>query len=218
MGRSFNHRIDRVVTLLVSCVAIHASATGDPPRSGGAGDRAKAASPTACAIGQVNPAANPSTPATDYVLLNATEGVPYSVPPRIENGVVVGGFTLTGPPPTLAPLLGAIASWSVSSGALPGGPWGLFLDEATGGLSGIPLDVGQFTFTIRATAFAGACTYEQRYAMTVACPTMTISPSTAPNATEGVAYTTGTMTVSAGSNPYRWSIASGALPPGLAGC
>ncbi|MDB6076197.1 MAG: putative Ig protein, partial [Verrucomicrobiaceae bacterium] len=47
------------------------------------------------------------------------------------------------------------------------------------------------------------------------CPTLVISPSALPNAIQYSAYNQ-TLTASAGSAPYTWSVVSGSLPPGLA--
>jgi hypothetical protein len=103
-------------------------------------------------------------------------------------------------------------TFTVISGALPPG-----LTLSSGGaLSGTPTTVGSFSFTVRATDSAG-CLGDQPYTIVInaaACPTITLSPSTLPAATAGVAYSQ-TITASGGTAPYTFSLASGALPPGL---
>jgi hypothetical protein len=47
-----------------------------------------------------------------------------------------------------------------------------------------------------------------------ACPTITLSPSTLPNGTVGVAYSQ-TITGSGGTAPYTFAVTTGTLPAGL---
>lgn len=99
-------------------------------------------------------------------------------------------------------------TFSVTSGGLP---TGLNLNGGTGAISGTPTATGTFDFTITATDGNG-CTGSRGYTVVVTCPT--ISLSGLPNATVGQSYTQ-TITASAGTAPYSFSLASGSLPTGL---
>jgi hypothetical protein len=78
--------------------------------------------------------------------------------------------------------------------------------------SGLASAVSAGTTTIRATlgAVSGTATLTVTPAAGVAITTTAL-----PGATQGAAYTT-TLAASGGTPPYTWSIASGALPAGLA--
>ena len=100
-------------------------------------------------------------------------------------------------------------TFTKTSGSLPGG---LTLSTA-GVLSGTPSAGGSFTFTIQAKASNG-CTGTRSYTLTIACPTITVNPSTLPNGTTTAAYSQ-TITASGGSSPYTFTVSSGSLPGGL---
>lgn len=105
-------------------------------------------------------------------------------------------------------------TYTIASGALPAG----ISLASNGTLSGTPTAGGTFNFTITATdsstgtgpftATSGTLT------LTVAAPTITLSPSTLSNATVATAYSQ-TLTASGGTAAYTYTIASGALPAGL---
>lgn len=105
-------------------------------------------------------------------------------------------------------------TYTIASGALPAG----ISLASNGTLSGTPTAGGTFNFTITATdsstgtgpftATSGTLT------LTVAAPTITLSPSTLSNATVATAYSQ-TLTASGGTAAYTYAIASGALPAGL---
>jgi hypothetical protein len=104
-------------------------------------------------------------------------------------------------------------TFSVSSGALPGG---LLLNSATGAITGTPNTAGTFVFTITATDVNG-CSGSRQYTITIAspgCPAITLSPSTLPPGTAQTPYSQ-SVTASGGTAPYTYTIAAGALPPGL---
>ena len=104
-------------------------------------------------------------------------------------------------------------SFSISSGALP---TGLILNGASGAISGSPTTAGTFNFTITATDASG-CAGSRLYTVTIAapgCPAITLSPATLPPAQAQVFYSQ-TVTASGGTAPYTYSVAAGALPPGL---
>jgi hypothetical protein len=104
-------------------------------------------------------------------------------------------------------------TFAVSSGALPGG---LLLNSATGAITGTPNSAGTFTFSITATDVTG-CTGSRLYTIIIAspgCPAITLSPSTLPPGTAQTPYSQ-SVTASGGTAPYTYTIAAGALPPGL---
>jgi len=106
-------------------------------------------------------------------------------------------------------------TYSLASGTLPAG---LAL-SSTGTLSGTPTAAGSFTFTLRATdsstgtsaPFSGS----RAYTLTVAAPTIAITPATLPDGQANVAYSQA-LGASGGNGSYTYSLASGALPPGIA--
>ena len=123
-----------------------------------------------------------------------TTGVPYPT----TTIAVSAGFT----PPLI---------FSVSSGMLPPG---LNL-TSTGVISGTPIQMGTYTFTIAATDENG-CTAVRTYTVIVNCPTIMFTPvnPTLLPGTTGVFYTA-QITASNGTAPYIYSVTAGSLPPGL---
>ncbi len=99
-------------------------------------------------------------------------------------------------------------TYAIVSGSLPPG-----LALSPGTISGTPTTAGSYTFTIRATD-ANGCTGERAYTLTVACPVITLNPTTLPAGTSGAAYSQ-TFTATGGVAPYSFSISSGTPPAGL---
>lgn len=100
-------------------------------------------------------------------------------------------------------------SYQVSSGTLPAG-----LTLSSGGLlSGIPTTATTFNFTITATDGDGR-TGSQVYSVTIAQPTITLSPASLPGAVVGSSYSK-TITASGGSGGYSYQKTAGNLPTGL---
>jgi len=104
-------------------------------------------------------------------------------------------------------------SYSVDSGALPAG----MTLSSSGLLSGSPAAGGAFNFAIKATDSSGGSgpfSGTMAYSMTVAAPTITVTPSTLASPTTGQAYSQ-TLTASGGVGAYSYRVGAGALPTGL---
>jgi uncharacterized protein YhjY with autotransporter beta-barrel domain len=104
-------------------------------------------------------------------------------------------------------------SYSVTAGALPAG---LTL-SSSGNLSGTPTAAGNFNFTVTAvdsSTGTGPFTGSRAYALTVAAPTMTVSPASLAAGTLNSAYSA-SISASGGTSPYTFALTSGALPAGL---
>lgn len=114
---------------------------------------------------------------------------------------------------------GGVAPYQFSSLTVVSGtmPTGLGFNTATGTLSGTPSSAGTVAFNITgsdSTGGAGSTPVTQSYTLTVAAPTLTLSPGTLPNAVQGAVYSQ-TFTTSGGSNPYSYAVTTGSLPSGL---
>lgn len=91
-------------------------------------------------------------------------------------------------------------------------PDGLTLSGA-GAITGTPTASGTFNFTVSATD-ANGCTGNQDYTIVVNCGGISISPTTLPAPSLGVAYSQN-LTASGGTAPFTFSVAAGNLPDGL---
>jgi hypothetical protein len=104
-------------------------------------------------------------------------------------------------------------TWSIASGALPGG---ISLNAATGVLSGTPTAAGTFGVTIQATD-SRSQTAQKALTFTVtdtALPPVEITTSTLPSANKGIGFSQ-QLSASGGKPPYSWAVTTGALPAGL---
>ncbi|WP_371108270.1 putative Ig domain-containing protein [Rhizobium sp. RCC_161_2] len=105
-------------------------------------------------------------------------------------------------------------SYSITAGALPAG---LTLSSA-GTLSGTPTAGGAFNFTVKATdnstGTGAPFTASKAYSLTIAAPSITISPSALPSGSVAAAYSQ-TITASGGVGSYSYAVTAGALPAGL---
>ncbi|QUP55242.1 autotransporter domain-containing protein [Ralstonia syzygii] len=101
-------------------------------------------------------------------------------------------------------------SYAVVSGALPAG---LSLNASTGALTGTPTAAGTFSVTVRGTD-ANAYSGTRSYSLTVAAPTIALTPATLAGATVSSAYSQ-SVAASGGTAPYTYAVTSGALPAGL---
>jgi len=123
---------------------------------------------------------------------NGTLGVAY---PSITNSASGGTSPYT---------------FSISSGALPAG---LTLNSANGVISGTPLVGGSFTYVVRATDSHGCTGDSVSHNITIACTTITISPSSLSTGFTGTAYSQTFTATGGGSNNF--TVSSGTLPSGL---
>jgi Putative Ig domain len=148
-----------------------------------------------------------------------------------DSFIVSIGSSKRGPAPeiTLAPvpLPGAVAweeyavsisatggnepyKFSVSNGVLPDG---MSLDR-DGLLRGTPTEDGDFPITVTATD-RRRYTGSQQYSLIVSMPNVVLTPATIPDGQRGEPFAETTFAASGGTEPYRFSISSGALPVGL---
>ena len=100
---------------------------------------------------------------------------------------------------------------AVTAGSVPTGVTFTDNGNGTASLSGTPTVLDTFSFTITATDSTGA-TGSQGYSVKIS--PVTVTPSTLPDWTEGVAYNA-TVSGEFGTAPYTFAVASGSLPTGL---
>ncbi|SDG93590.1 putative Ig domain-containing protein [Janthinobacterium sp. YR213] len=162
----------------------------------------------------------------DSFTYTASNGIGTSAPATVT--ITVAGPTITIAPSTVpAASVGAAYSqnvtaangfapygYAISAGALPAG---LTLNASTGVLSGTPTAGGSFNFTVRATdSSTGSGPYSgaRAYSMTVAAPTISITPTVMPAMTAGVAYSQ-SISAAGGTATYSYAITGGSVPTGL---
>jgi hypothetical protein len=124
-------------------------------------------------------------------LPSGTIGVPYSQT-LFASGGTGGGY-----------------SWALDSGTLPPG---LALNTA-GNITGTPTAASSATFTVRVTDSGGNSVTKTFNLSTFAG--LTISTTSLPNGTVGVAYSQALAGAGGTGTGYVWTIVSGALPAGL---
>lgn len=109
---------------------------------------------------------------------------------------------------------GGIAPYAVvQSGTLPAG---LSFDAGSRTFSGTPTQSGSFNISVTVTDSTGgtAATVTNNYTLTVAVPTLSMTPASVPDAVAGEAYSQ-SFVASGGVAPYAYSVSAGALPAGL---
>src|SRR4030095_3846481 len=101
-------------------------------------------------------------------------------------------------------------TWTVTSGALPGG---LALAAATGIISGTPSAPGSFTFIVTATD-SEARLASKSFSINVTAQPPSVSAIPALETIMGLSFNY-QLSASGGTSPYTWSVGAGMLPPGL---
>ncbi len=156
--------------------------------------------------------------ATDTSLTGA--GAPFSITRNYTLNVpapaiVVNPATLPNPTAGAAysqaiTATGGVAPYAIalSSGSLPNG-----LTLTGGTLSGISFDIGTFNFTITATDANGQ-TGARAYTVTIAAPTLTLSPAAGTLTATYAALYSQTFTAGGSPGPYSY-VLTGALPAGV---
>ncbi|MEJ1936771.1 Ig domain-containing protein, partial [Nostoc sp. NIES-2111] len=123
------------------------------------------------------------------------------IPAAIRNAAYAHTFTATGGSGSY--------TYSLVGGSLP---TGLTLNN-NGLLNGTPTVLGIFPIVVRVTDGSNN-TNDGNFIVTVNATALTITPTTLPPGALNVPYST-TLGASGGTAPYNFSVASGALPPGL---
>lgn len=146
-----------------------------------------------------------SVSASKALAITIAARVAISTPAVLNGGSVAASYsqalTATGGLPPY--------SWSLVSGALPGG---LTLSSA-GVISGSPTTAGTFTFNASVTDSGGA-TASQQFSITTSTGLVISSAATLPGAIVGTAYSEA-LRAAGGTPPYTWTLTAGSLPPGL---
>jgi len=127
---------------------------------------------------------------------------PTSLASVTQGSVVSQQFTASG---GVAPY-----TYTRSSGTLPAGVSISSDGLLSGTITGAP---GAYSFVIRATD-ANGCVVDNAVVWNITCPSLVLNPSSLPAATQHTLYAAQTLTTSAGTAPYQWSV-SGTLPAGM---
>lgn len=125
------------------------------------------------------------------------------------NGTAATAYTQT-----FAASGGSASFTYVQSGTLP---TGVTFDASTAKLSGTPRQAGSFPITVTATDHStgiGPFSVTGSYTLTIAAPTLALTPATLTALERGVAYSQ-QMNATGGITPYTWAVTSGTLPAGL---
>ena len=153
---------------------------------------------------RVSDASNPALSTTQslrMVIVQSISVMTISLP----NGVINVAYT-----GTLTAIGGTLPyTWSIASGSLPPG-----LTLSGGSISGTPTTMGTFDFVVRVSDAANPPLSTTQSLRIVIVQPISITTLSLPNGVKNMAYT-GTLTAAGGTSPYTWSIANGALPPGL---
>ncbi|MEU7752721.1 fibronectin type III domain-containing protein [Micromonospora sp. NPDC049171] len=144
----------------------------------------------------------PDSPLSDQVIANVSPTLLFDHPTEATVGIAyVATLNIThGVPPF---------TWSIASGTLPPG---MLLNPQTNGISGVPTTPGEYPVVIRVNDSAGQTGTRLIVLVVNQAPTLTFPP---PPLGEVDAPYADQLNVVGGSAPFVWSLASGALPPGL---
>jgi large repetitive protein len=105
--------------------------------------------------------------------------------------------------------------WAIASGALPAGVTAKQSSTTTSlQLAGTPTTAATDSFVVEVTGCAGAVSRVSYKVVIDATAGPTITTSSLPNGTVDTAYS-GVIQASGSCTPYKWAIASGALPAGI---
>ncbi len=99
-------------------------------------------------------------------------------------------------------------TWSITKGSLPEG---LRLNGSTGVISGLPVNAGLSSFTIKVNS--GAHYWQQDLSIRLHFP-VSVTTRTLPDGQVGIDYSA-MLEILGDSNSYKWSIITGSLPDGL---
>jgi hypothetical protein len=107
--------------------------------------------------------------------------------------------------------------WAIASGALPAGVTAKASSTTTSlNLTGSPTTAATYSFTIKVTG-CGGNTSQMAYKVVIQAATsgtLAITTTSLPNGTVSTPYSA-VLKASGGCTPYKWAIASGALPAGV---
>jgi hypothetical protein len=107
--------------------------------------------------------------------------------------------------------------WAIASGALPAGVTARASSTTTSlNLTGTPTTAATYSFTVKVTGCGGG-TSQIAYKVVIQAAisgSIAITTTSLPNGTVGTAYSA-VVKASGGCTPYKWAIASGALPAGI---
>ena len=138
----------------------------------------------------------PAVSITTSSLPNGSPDVPYSATLTAANGVL------------------PYQRWDVTAGSLPTGLALQTLTNGTGQITGTPAASGTFQFTVQVIDFGGSIATKVFTITIGAGQLLSITTNSLPDGTLNQSYSQ-TLGATGGTQPYIWSIASGALPAGL---
>lgn len=193
-----------------------------------AGVTAKASSTTT----SLNLTGTPTTAATDSFTVKVTgcrgysSEKTYKVVVQAKTSGVLAITTTSVPNGTVGMAYSAIVNasggctpykWAIASGALPAGISAKTSSTTTSlNLAGTPTTAATDSFTLKVTGCGGG-TYNEAYKVVVQSSTsgtLAITTTSLPNGTVGATYSA-VVKATGGCTPYKWAIASGALPAGV---
>ena len=106
--------------------------------------------------------------------------------------------------------------WAIASGALPVGVSAKVSGTTTSlDLAGTPTTAATYSFAVKVTGCGGVVSQvSYKVVIHATGSSIAITPSSVPNGTVKTAYSA-VIKASGGCTPYKWTIASGALPAGV---